>query len=702
MFRSFTIRRKVALTFAIPIVVLGTICSIGYQRASDEVARHEDTYALVQTMHRIHAIARDIGTERMLYQIAELDGRADPENDRALIAAQTELTDVSLEALAADVDDQPRVGSIRSALDKSAAALTAARSTPVGRSSNFATAIGHLLDAADQLTLEPMSGGSQQGIAAVRSIHRSIEATDQAWIAFAERPTEEIRPTAEIIERFAVAERLEDDLLLTAGAGTRDRLDEAVSASATADELRFSIREDLLNSSEGGVAPRIAVLTRADVRGAWLGAATAVDESVSADLAAQIVSADATRINYGLFGMFGALVFGALGMVLAASIASPIITATDNATEWVRDRLPSFLRSLQNSDDMAPVPAAIDAGDDDEIGRLVGAMNAVQTTLMVIAREQSVARDKLAARSAALARKNAALIYELVRTVADWRATEPDHDTRGRLFLIDHVATRMQRTLEAILLLSGAHSARHWNNPISVTNTVRLALGEVVGYERVDLTPMGEVRLPGSAAPDVAHILAELIDNALGASDPHAGGPHTQVTVRGDWVPAGFAFTVHDDAAGIDAERRDELNRRLRTVQPLHEGPTDSLGLVIVAALARRHGIDVRLLEGATTGTVARVVLPVDLIDPATVPVDRQAIAAGRGSGDGKAGTEIGLAPTERQRDAARVFFGTEETSPLVTTEDINAELRKLVDGDIPEPAPRGERPTTAPSTLRS
>ena len=284
----------------------------------------------------------------------------------------------------------------------------------------------------------------------------------------------------------------------------------------------------------------------------------------------------------------------------------------------------------------------------------------------------------LTGRMVTIAHRNAALLHELVRHVSSWRSADSSPEVRQRLFAIDHIATRLQRNIETGLTLGGGRSERRWTKPISAVNTVRLALGELTGFDRVDLQPMDDVRLHGIAAPDVAHVLAEIIENALSAS-AELPDPRDRVTVKGEWVSSGWAFFVHDSGPGMDPDEREQINRALHTPSFANEASSHSLGFAFIGRVATRFGLDVRLLERAEGGTSARIVLPLELIDPETVPVDRKRIDAGRGARPGEM-TELYIGDAERM-SAADAYFG-DELSPLEADHDVNAELRKLIGDD--------------------
>ncbi len=115
-----------------------------------------------------------------------------------------------------------------------------------------------------------------------------------------------------------------------------------------------------------------------------------------------------------------------------------------------------------------------------------------------------------------------------------WRRNETDPDTLANLFRLDHLATRMRRNAESLLVLAGIEPPRQWAAPVRLTDVIRAALGEVEDYQRVTVRGVEPATILGAAAADLAHLLAELIENALVvlAAGPDGRHPGPQPTRR--------------------------------------------------------------------------------------------------------------------------------------------------------------------------
>ncbi len=729
MSHRLTIRRKVALTLALPIIALGLLAAIGYASSARELTQAQNALRAADSFNSIHAAARAIGDERLAYVMASLPQRPDPENDEVRIAEATERTELALSLAPAAASSLNGVSA--GGMNSVRGSLTAARSTPVSRSINFSRAVDTLLAEASGMAVGEATAADQQNRVDLQNLHRWVEATEIAWVSFAERSSDGLRITADVIDAFAHGDALLGVLEESSGANS-GTIDQMLSATAVLEDLRFTAVEDLLNPNESVVSPSTALLTLQESRTRWNEAVAISEANRISQLQSARALAESRRNQFGLFGLFGMLAFGVAGVMLYRAVTTPIAETAAAARSTLGERLPAIVTSLEDPEATQVRPRHITADASDELGQLVGAVNDVQDTFYDIAHLNAMGRKRVAQRTVAISRKNARLLHDLVRHVATWRTADPDQETRSRLFQIDHIATRMQRNVEASILLAGAHSERQWTHPVTATTTARLALGEVGEFNRVDIVAMDDVRLNGNSAPDVAHILAELIENGLNAADRSLDPLTQRVRVECTWVSAGLAFTVHDAGVGLSDAERAEMNQRLHTPYAMHEGPSRFVGLYVVAMLAKRYGIDVRILEGPNGGTVVRVVLPVDLVDPATVPKDRKPIDAGRGVTVGVAAAKVNDKPvqTAEQESAATVFFGEKDSgsksrqnsalpsptggtpatspdsppippllSPIGGTSATSPDLMKLVGGSVPPPVPREIRNVQTPTT---
>ncbi|WP_329042059.1 ATP-binding protein [Streptomyces sp. NBC_00178] len=207
-----------------------------------------------------------------------------------------------------------------------------------------------------------------------------------------------------------------------------------------------------------------------------------------------------------------------------------------------------------------------------------------------------------------LARRLQSLVHREIQILDELEHEVEDPDLLKGLFHVDHLATRIRRHAENLAVLGGAVSRRQWSSPVTMTEVLRSAIAEVEQYPRVELVPPIDGTLRGHAVADVIHLLAELVENATVFS-----APHTQVLLRAQRVTAGLALEVEDRGLGMPGPEQKRMNTLLSDpdqVNVAHLLQDGRIGLFVVASLARRHGIAVRLQSNIYGGTQAVLVLP--------------------------------------------------------------------------------------------
>ncbi|WP_239086192.1 sensor histidine kinase [Streptomyces parvus] len=141
-----------------------------------------------------------------------------------------------------------------------------------------------------------------------------------------------------------------------------------------------------------------------------------------------------------------------------------------------------------------------------------------------------------------------------------------------------------------------------------------VAAQQIAHFDRIALGVVEPgIGIAGRAVHDVAHILAELLDNATRFSPPDRQVGVTVWRLRDRAV-----VQIVDEGIGMSAQRRQFHNAALR--EPT-SGIADvrCMGLAVVARLAERHGITVELRDSSDLGTIAEVGLPASVLAPAPV-----------------------------------------------------------------------------------
>ncbi|MEU6878417.1 ATP-binding protein [Streptomyces sp. NPDC046712] len=211
-----------------------------------------------------------------------------------------------------------------------------------------------------------------------------------------------------------------------------------------------------------------------------------------------------------------------------------------------------------------------------------------------------------------LARRLQSLVHREIQLLDELENEVEDPELLKGLFHVDHLATRIRRHAENLAVLGGAISRRQWSNPVTMTEVLRSSIAEVEQYPRVKLVPPIDGTLRGHAVADVIHLLAELVENATLFS-----APHTTVLLRAQYVTAGLAIEVEDRGLGMPVTEQNKMNALLADpdqVNVAHLLQDGRIGLFVVSALARRHGIAVRLQSNIYGGVQAVLVLPQGLL----------------------------------------------------------------------------------------
>ncbi|TDB73551.1 sensor histidine kinase, partial [Micromonospora sp. KC721] len=248
----------------------------------------------------------------------------------------------------------------------------------------------------------------------------------------------------------------------------------------------------------------------------------------------------------------------------------------------------------------------------DEFGQVTEAFNAVHLEAVRTAAEQAALRSSVATMFVNLARRSQILVDRLIGHLDRLERGEEDPDRLAELFQLDHLATRMRRNDENLLVLAGADSTRVQREPAALIDVLRAAQSEVEHYTRIEFGIIDrDIEVSAHAVNDMVHLVAELFDNATAFSPPDS-----QVMVEARRIGDRSTLYVEDRGIGISAEQLADLNERLSTPPQVDVAVSRMMGLVVVARLASRHGVKVELRPGSDRGTVAEVTMPASVLVP--------------------------------------------------------------------------------------
>ncbi|HTE67609.1 MAG TPA: nitrate- and nitrite sensing domain-containing protein [Actinomycetes bacterium] len=369
---------------------------------------------------------------------------------------------------------------------------------------------------------------------------------------------------------------------------------------------------DSPNARELGIDPQVWF----DSMSAKLDRMRTVEERLSADVIATSSAikqgADRRALLYSLL-LGAALVLAlVLALITARSLIRPMRRLEAAAEETAERRLPSVVQRLQEGEQVdlqAESAPPIEVRSKDEIGHLAEAFNSVHRVAVRVAGREAALRRSVGDMFLNLARRSQSLIERQLEVIDELEASGTDADVRAGLGELDHLATRMRRNAENLIILSGSEPARRWRGPIELMQVVRASVDEVKEHTRVEVLQLDQVQLAGHAAADVMHLLAELIENAVTFS-----APGTTALVAGQPLPAGYLIEIEDQGLGMTDEQLVKVNQRLATPPDIDFALAKMLGYFVVTQLAAKHGIKVQLRHSWYGGITALVLLPKRLI----------------------------------------------------------------------------------------
>lgn len=333
-------------------------------------------------------------------------------------------------------------------------------------------------------------------------------------------------------------------------------------------------------------------------------------------------STDDAITSIMLFGGAAVVLVALLTLLLSVrvrrSIVRPMRAMATRSQHVASVELPAALAAIRAGEPAPAIEVIVD-GASPEIAELGASFASLSGAAVEMAVGQVAARQAVADSMVNIARRSQALLGRTLGLVADLERDERDPDTLDQLFRLDHLATRMRRNAQSLLVLAGAEPTRMWSAPVPMGDVVRAALSEIENYTQVDVSDVGDVRVAGTVAADLSHLLAELLENATTFAPPTS-----MVTVIGRAVADGHQLAVYDYGIGMSADDLAAANRRLAGGSVTDGETSRQLGFQVVGRLAARHGIVVSLAPTpGGSGVTAVVRLPGAILDtaPAAPPV---------------------------------------------------------------------------------
>ncbi|MCF7552820.1 nitrate- and nitrite sensing domain-containing protein [Pseudonocardia sp. WMMC193] len=396
--------------------------------------------------------------------------------------------------------------------------------------------------------------------------------------------------------------------------------------------------------------------------------------------------------------MLGVLLGIAIIVLLARSLIRSLRILRRSALDVAERKLPAAVESMRSGQPLNAMVEPVPLTGRDEVGQVARAFDAVHGQAIRLAADQAALQSNVSNMFVNLSRRSQALVERQLQLIEQLESNEQDPDQLSNLFQLDHLATRMRRNSENLLVLAGTDLTKRNVAPVPVVDVLRAAVSEIEQYQRVVVQPPPVATVAGRAASDLVHLLAELLDNATNFSPPDS-----QVVMSTTRANDGSLFVeIADRGVGMADHELSEANQRLSQPAAVDVSASRRMGLFVVGRLANRHGLGVRLGGGVSGGTggglTASVAVPANLV-PTAEPVDRRPARAGATAGVAPA-VAFGGAPA-LPASAPSAPSGSPSLPEQRPSTGNGRSLSSLVAGDdgpmSPAPAFGAGRPPTPP-----
>lgn len=595
--RDWRVRTRLGAVLLLPAVAFALVGGAHATDAVSDALDWEDTAARIAVAGAAADLVHEVQRER------DAGRQVDPQARAASDVAAQRLRTADQAVGAGDPGDPPRPWDL---------AYAAARAS--GSAGEFDLLIARLVELID---------GAAAGVDDAGVVHLASLALEVARVKDATARLRGFGQSYLAGGASPVAGRLLDQLR-DVRAWSVDRLEQA-RLRLPAAQRPFDSRagtsvqmNDVANELATGTvdAARWWSVTSAEVD-QWRDAEKAVYQQLAAQVADRIGAAR-TRVALVLLLVLGVLAVAVtLSVVIGRSTASALRALRERALAIADHELPTTIARLRAAGPRDELPQLSDPTrlPTDEIGEVSAAFEAVHRNAVELAVEQARSRHALNAIFRNLARRSQVLVERQLRLLDEMERDERDPDRLAALFRLDHLAARMRRNDENLLVLAGAEGRRRWHEAVPLAALALAALAEIEQYERVRADIDLRLHVAGHIAGDLVHLFAELLDNATSFSAPDTP---VQVNARGD--DGGAQLEIVDAGIGVGAETLKELNALLAAPPRVDVATSERMGLVVVSHLAHRHGVTVKLASSGLGGMRVLIRLPAAVLaepDPA-------------------------------------------------------------------------------------
>ncbi|MGR3934875.1 ATP-binding protein [Streptomyces sp. BRA346] len=620
-------RRKLNVLVVVPVVVVGVLLGVGAYGQVQQALDAGRTAQLVRDSEQVTQLINDIQAEHqqaLLLAVeqesarpgADLPSTVDYRRmQRATDEQATEVRSSFGSGLAKEegraLDYVGGLGVLRDKVERGS--VPAAGIDPA-----YANAVGYLIDG---LGLDRFSGSSSSS--AVELLDTVLRA-DAAHAAFESSVfSAQTRDANALTEytRAAGAHRIyEEQTDRFSRIAGRDQVLRLEGIERSAEEYGFDAKFAELQIDPGSLQGQSPQSLRKAIDAGTGQAAARLDitRTLTHQIAARAdsLSGDALRKAVALLGLaiVGFAAWLGFSFLVRRSVVRPLAALTGAAHQVVEVAGEELARVEDEDDESAdstplrprPIPVPVR----DEIGDLAEAFNQVQVTAAALLERQVLSRRNVGEMFGNVGRRVSNLTTRQLTLIDAVEREDHAPDVLERLYRIDHIAVRLQRNADSLMLLAGIREAELDAQPTALANVIRASLGRIEGFQRVSLRSETEVTVAPDIIGDLTLMVAELLENAVAFSPSETPvevvvRPGTDITTDG-----GALIEVIDHGLGMGAERLEEENARLIRRERLDLVPTKVLGLFVVGSLARRWGIRVTLSRTPGGGVTATVWIP--------------------------------------------------------------------------------------------
>lgn len=615
--RHWSLRVKLAIVLLVPGLLAGTLGGLRIADDAGEARQLGRVTELVAAEDRFSDVVEAVAQERYDSAVYVAGGRRDDADVRTAVAAADAAAADARGVLDEVVADDPallvaagqarqalaRLGDVRNLVMTSAAPPSAV----VTRYSDLLTPLVEL----DRALLRGVDVDAVDGLSAALS--GLAAARNELTLQFALVAAGDVAP-AELLSSEGRLRTALSDFRSALDAGQRVRY--ATLIAGPGNTARAQLVQAVLADQDGRDPEAVYGAVLAELSGAQTGVRS---ELTAVSTRLRDAAGTAAVVSAVLLLLALAVAAVVVGLIARAMIVA-LRRLRLGALEVAQRRLPEAVERMRTVEGVEPTlvvePIGIDTRE--EIGEVARAFDAVHGEAVRLAAQQSLLRNNindifvnLSQRSQGLVKRQLALIDGLERTEQD-----PDH--LENLFQLDHLATRMRRNNENLLVLAGAADLRaRRKRPVPARDVLRAAVSEIEQYRRVVVRRAPGVAVAGPVVNDLVHLVAELLDNATSFSPPDS-----EVVLRAATGAGGtLVVEIVDTGVGIPPAELAALNTQLAAPPVVDLAVARRMGLFVVGRLARRHNITVVLRPAPEgSGVHATVEVPAVYLQSGATP----------------------------------------------------------------------------------